>query len=157
VSADTTYYAALQAQIDAHLDALHTILESNRSRIAADLLVVRGLAASVRTMLERVDWQVVRHETILAALDELLDPDAPEAPVAGLRGRAISEAAIVVLRTAGVDGPIKYREWFRLFEQAGQRVSGRDPLASFLTAINRHPHVEQVGERSGLYRLLEDA
>ena len=37
--------------------------------------------------------------------------------------------------------------------QAGFRVSGRDPLATFLTQITRIDNVESVGRRSGLYRL----
>jgi hypothetical protein len=37
--------------------------------------------------------------------------------------------------------------------QAGFRVSGRDPVGTFLTQITRIDNVESVGRRFGLYRL----
>lgn len=36
---------------------------------------------------------------------------------------------------------------------AGYRVSGKDPLATFLTHVSRIDRVAPVGRRSGLYRL----
>lgn len=48
---------------------------------------------------------------------------------------------------------VYYRDLFAIVERAGYRVGGRDPLASFLTALSRMTDVEAVGGRSGLYRL----
>lgn len=150
------YYGGLQAEIDGHLAALSRLLSDARPRIEEDLAVVRGLAAQVRSLLERVDYRVARYEQILAALDEALDPEADTHPVEGLRGKEIGQTAIQVLKQAGVHGAIHSREWFRLFEQAGHRAGGKDSYASFLTALTRHPDIVQVGNRSGLYRLQED-
>ena len=46
-----------------------------------------------------------------------------------------------------------YRVWFEALVESGYRVSGRDPLATFLTQITRIKNVQSVGRRSGLYRL----
>jgi hypothetical protein len=71
-----------------------------------------------------------------------------------LRGERLREMAIAVLRERAGDGtPIHYREWFAALNEAGFRVSGKDPLASFLTQVSRIARVEKVGRRTGLYRL----
>jgi hypothetical protein len=59
-----------------------------------------------------------------------------------------------VLRLQSASGdPIHYRAWFEALVESGYRVSGRDPLATFLTQVSRIDRVEKVGRRSGLYRL----
>lgn len=71
-----------------------------------------------------------------------------------LRGERLRDVALAVLREKVADGtPIHYRDWFEALREAGYRVVGRDPLASFLTQISRIDRVEKVGRRSGLYRL----
>jgi hypothetical protein len=71
-----------------------------------------------------------------------------------LRGERLREVAVDVLRRLALSGdPIHYRAWFDALVEAGFRVSGRDPLASFLTQVTRIDQVESVGRRSGLYRL----
>jgi hypothetical protein len=71
-----------------------------------------------------------------------------------LRGERLREVALEVLQRLSASGdPVHYRIWFEALVQAGFRVSGRDPLASFLTQITRIDKVESVGRRSGLYRL----
>lgn len=73
-----------------------------------------------------------------------------------LRGAELSRIAVEVARgRARPDEEMHYRDWFALVERAGYRVGGRDPLATFLTALSRAVEVEQVGGRSGLYRLRE--
>jgi len=37
--------------------------------------------------------------------------------------------------------------------EEGWRVTGRDPLVTFLAGISRSPDVEGIGRRTGLYRL----
>lgn len=157
-SAEIAYYADLQAGIEGHLDAVSALLTESAPRIKEDLAQVRGLQAQLRALLERVDWKVERYEQILSTLDEVTDAAADSHVAAGLRGRSIGDAAIRVLRLAGRTGEwIHYREWFRLFEQAGYRVDGANGQAGFLTAINRHPLVENTGDRTGLYRVKETA
>lgn len=71
-----------------------------------------------------------------------------------LRGERLREVAVDVLRQLAATGdPIHYRAWFQGLVESGFRVSGRDPLATFLTQITRIDQVESVGRRSGLYRL----
>lgn len=71
-----------------------------------------------------------------------------------LRGERLREVALEVLQRLTATGdPIHYRAWFEALVEAGYRVFGRDPLATFLTQITRIDGVEGVGRRSGLYRL----
>jgi hypothetical protein len=71
-----------------------------------------------------------------------------------LRGERLREVALQELRRLSVSGDaIHYRIWFDALLAAGFRVSGRDPLATFLTQVTRIDKVESVGRRSGLYRL----
>lgn len=71
-----------------------------------------------------------------------------------LRGERLREVALEVLHRLSASGdPVHYRIWFEALVHAGFRVSGRDPLATFLTQVTRIDNVESVGRRSGLYRL----
>lgn len=71
-----------------------------------------------------------------------------------LRGERLREVALEVLQRLSTSGdPVHYRVWFEALVEAGFRVSGRDPLATFLTQVTRIARVESVGRRSGLYRL----
>jgi hypothetical protein len=71
-----------------------------------------------------------------------------------LRGERLREVAVDVLRQLAASGdPIHYRAWFDELVESGFRVTGRDPLATFLTQVRRIDQVESVGRRSGLYRL----
>jgi hypothetical protein len=71
-----------------------------------------------------------------------------------LRGERLREVALEVLERLSASGDsIHYRAWFEALVESGFRVSGRDPLATFLTQIGRIDRVESVGRRSGLYRL----
>lgn len=71
-----------------------------------------------------------------------------------LRGERLREVALDVLRRLTASGdPVHYRVWFEALVESGYRVSGRDPLATFLTQITRIKNVQSVGRRSGLYRL----
>ncbi len=71
-----------------------------------------------------------------------------------LRGERLREVALDVLRGQSSPGEsIHYRAWFDALVESGYRVSGRDPLATFLTQVSRIERVEKVGRRSGLYRL----
>ena len=71
-----------------------------------------------------------------------------------LRGERLREVALEVLRGLSSTGdPVHYRIWFEALVDSGYRVSGRDPLATFLTQVSRIDRVEKIGRRSGLYRL----
>lgn len=71
-----------------------------------------------------------------------------------VRGERLREVALEVLKRLSASGdPVHYRVWFDALVESGYRISGRDPLATFLTQITRIDRVQSVGRRSGLYRL----
>lgn len=51
---------------------------------------------------------------------------------------------------------LHYREWYELLRAEGFRVAGKDPLAVFLTQLNRSPVVRK-GTQAGVYTLDLDA
>ena len=70
-----------------------------------------------------------------------------------LRGPAIRKAAVRVL----LDHPerpeaMHYRRWYELLTAAGFAVAGKDPLAVFLTQLNRSPVVTR-GTQTGVYAI----
>lgn len=81
-------------------------------------------------------------------------PITDPAATAHLRGAELQQVIVQVARGRAVPGEeIHYRDLFSLVERGGYRVGGRDPLATFLTALSRCPEIAAVGKRSGLYRL----
>jgi hypothetical protein len=71
-----------------------------------------------------------------------------------LRGERLRDVALEMLERLSASGdPVHYRIWFEALVRSGYRLSGRDPLATFLTHVTRIESVERVGRRSGLYRL----
>ncbi len=72
-----------------------------------------------------------------------------------LRGARLQEIAVSVLADHHQPGEaVHYKQWYGLLRAAGFAVGGKDPLASFLAAVRRSPHVRPVGQRSGLYVLI---
>jgi hypothetical protein len=70
-----------------------------------------------------------------------------------LRGALIRETAVRVLAMKlGPDEPVHYRDWFALLEGQGFRLTGKDPLATFLTQLSRSPVVQRTTS-PGMYVL----
>lgn len=118
---------------------------------------LRGQAAALRSLLGLVEADLQRNEHMLQSMEELLGL-APEIPVSllteELRGKHLREVAIALLREKKGEGQaIHYRDWLRLVTDAGVKVGGRDPAATFLTQISSAAEVESVRPRSGMYRL----
>jgi hypothetical protein len=67
--------------------------------------------------------------------------------------RLREEAARILLDRRGLRSAIHYREWFDLLADEGMTVTGKNPIATFLTQITRSPVVVRVGERQGVYEL----
>lgn len=118
---------------------------------------------------DRLREQITKLDAELAELDERdellsrIGGDAPAPRSAAptrqadsarpLRGPAIRRAAVrVLLQDPRRPEALHYREWFRLLQQAGYAVAGKDPLAVFLTQISRSPAVRR-GSQSGVYEL----
>lgn len=71
-----------------------------------------------------------------------------------LRGQRLREEAIRVLVDSDqVGAAIHYKRWLQLLTDAGLRVFGKNPAASFLTEISRIPLVQRVENEAGTYRL----
>jgi hypothetical protein len=106
---------------------------------------------------ERLDEQARRDEHLLSELESVLglsDQLRLEDLDARLRGRRLQEVAVEVLaERLGEGHEIHYRDWYALLQEAGYRIGGRDPLATFLAQVNRAPNVERIGRRTGRYRL----
>jgi hypothetical protein len=120
---------------------------------------------ALRADLERIEAALVEVDERVALLARLAPPGAEPEPVRApaaasgtpLRGTAIRETAVRVLaRSPHAGGPIHYRRWLELVEEAGYAVTGKDPAAVFLTQISRSPVIRKTS-RSGVYELDRDA
>lgn len=75
-----------------------------------------------------------------------------------LRGHRLQEIAVEILVSRLQPGEtIHYKQWFSWVEEEGFKVSGKDPMATFLGQIGRSPKIVSAGRRSGLYSLAEPA
>ena len=133
------------------------VVEEEREVVAARLEALRAQSTRLHELVERVDADVEEAARMLRGMDEMLGRSPQlslEALHGELRGKRLREIAVELLREERGDGAVvHYREWYDLLLEAGVRVAGRDPLATFLTQIARAPDVVSVRPRSGLYRL----
>jgi hypothetical protein len=132
-------------------------VERERELVAQRLAELRDQAARLHVLVEQVDAEVAENARLLRHMDEMLGL-APQLSIEALqgelRGQRLREIAVELLRQKkGIGVTVHYREWYELLLEAGLRVAGRDPIATFLTQIARAPGVESVRPRSGLYRL----
>ena len=130
----------------------------------------RALAASVATQRERAEQlqrlaeharsQAQRDEEALIDLARVLGLDPQmclEELDERLRGQRLAEIAVrVLVKAEGRGNPVHYKQWYGLLRTAGYTVAGKDPVASFLAAVSRSPQVKGVGQRSGLYMVVDD-
>ncbi|MBB4664867.1 hypothetical protein [Conexibacter arvalis] len=118
-------------------------LTRRRDAAARQLATVERQLAEVQERLELIDRLVPEAANV---------HPLPARPAAdGLRGAAIRQAAVEVLRGRG-PGPIHYKEWFDAMGAAGHAIAGKDPLAVFLTQLSRSPVVRRTAE-AGVYEL----
>jgi hypothetical protein len=133
------------------------VVEREREAVASRVEDLRRQSAVLHAVVEEVDQHLAREEGLLRRMDEILGlaPQlALDALDGELRGQRLREIAVQVLRERrGVGREIHYTDWFELVKQAGVRVGGKAPIATFLTQITKAPEVESVRPRSGLYRL----
>lgn len=142
----------------AHLsEHFQNAVAQEREVVATRLEALREQSLRLHELVDQVDRNVEETARMLRGMDEMLGL-APqlslEALHGELRGKRLREIAVELLRQKrGAGTIVHYREWYGLLLEAGIRVAGRDPLATFLTQIARAPGVESVRPRSGLYRL----
>jgi len=137
---------------------LKRTVESERHVVAARLAELRDQSMRLHQLVDQIDANVEQTARLLRQIDESLGT-APQLSLSSidgqLRGQHLQEAAVALLRQKKAVGePVHYKEWYGMLLEAGARVAGKDPLASFLTQIARAPEVESVRPRSGLYRLV---
>jgi hypothetical protein len=138
-------------------DEVRKAVESERALVVERLELLRAQAERLHLVVEQVDRDVEETSRLLRQMDEMLGL-APQLSIEAihgeLRGQRLREIAVELLRQKrGIGTVVHYRDWYALVQEAGIRVAGRDPLATFLTQIARAPGVESVKPRSGLYRL----
>lgn len=131
-------------------------LDVRREELAQELAVMTTAADELRghlRVLNRFAYdQEGHHARPPLRVIESVVPDGPQAKEL-LKGSRIRDAAVRVL--AGTDQahtPVHYRTWYELLEGHGFTPGGKDPLATFLTQLNRSPVVHRAG-RPGMYAL----
>jgi hypothetical protein len=130
---------------------------AERDALAARLIDVQArvdhldaLAAEAREEAESLGASIRAIEEVASLAPQLAFCEISEE----LRGERLREVALEVLcRLSSSGEAVHYRVWFDSVVDSGYRVSGRDPLATFLTQVTRIDRVEKIGHRSGLYRL----
>ena len=132
------------------------VVAQEREVVATRLTALRGQAARLHELVDKVDADVEDTARLLRRMDEMLGT-APQLSLDAhgeLRGQRLQEIAVELLRQKrGAGVAVHYREWFEMLVEEGLEVAGRDPLSNFLTQVARAPQVESVRPRSGLYRL----
>lgn len=128
---------------------------AERALIEARIGDLREQSRRLRDLADALDGDLASSVRLLGQLDEMLGM-APQMSMTHadevLRGQRLRDVAIQILK--GHKGEtVHYREWYDLVVLEGHRVSGKDPVATFLTEVSRAAEVEPVGRRSGLYRL----
>ena len=124
----------------------------------AQIVSQRERAARLRALSDHLDQQADRDEHLLGELRAALGLDAQlrlDNLDGRLRGRRLREVALDILaREVGPGTPIHYKEWYGLLRAAGFQVGGKDPVATFLTQVQRVPEVERLGHRTGIYQIV---
>ncbi len=136
-------------------------LRAEYRALAGSIAQQRERAERLQTLADRAHSQAEADEHALRELGSVLGLDPQmclESLDERLRGRRLQEIAVQVLATRSHAGaPVHYKEWYALLKEAGYSVAGKDPLATFLAAISRSPHVKGIGRRTGLYMLVGGA
>ncbi|MHB1833847.1 MAG: hypothetical protein ACYCXW_02660 [Solirubrobacteraceae bacterium] len=143
---------AERAEIDRHRARLLAARDKLRAELAR---IDAGLA-------DLDDRQRLLDRLVAPAQDFAGDPPVPargDNADAGadrgptiLRGPAIRAAAVHVLAQHPRREAMHYRDWYELVLDAGFSVAGKDPLAVFLTQLNRSPLVRK-STQAGVYEV----
>ena len=131
--------------------------EAEREVLAGHLVEANERAAHFQALASERYATAARLASSIRAVEEMLglSPQIAMCEISEeLRGERLRDVALELLRERSTpNDPIHYRVWFDELVQSGFRISGKDPLATFLTQVSRIERVEKVGRRSGLYRL----
>ncbi len=142
---------AERAELGRHRSRLLAQRESLRAELAR---IEAGLADldDRQSLLERLaPTPDAEHEDISGASRQIAE-EAPPTDARVLRGPAIREAAVRALATSPDIEALHYRAWFAMVTDSGVTIAGKDPLAVFLTQLNRSPLIRR-STQSGVYEL----
>ncbi len=143
---------AERADIDRHRARL---LET-RERLRGELARIEAGLADLDNRQRLLDRLVTPASPTEPPAARAVGPDGEAPPAAydgpALRGPAIRAAAVRVLAADPRREALHYREWYELLLAEGFHVAGKDPLAVFLTQLNRSPLVRK-GTQAGVYQL----
>ena len=137
-------------------DHVRAAVAGEREIVVERLTALRAQAERLHAVVAELDGAVEEQARLLRHMDEMLglSPQLSLEAHGELRGQRLREIAVDLLRQEkGIGTIVHYRDWYALLRDAGLRVAGKDPLATFLTQVARAPGVESVKPRSGLYRL----
>jgi hypothetical protein len=147
--------ASERADLDRHQDRLR----AERERLQAELDRIDAGLAEINKRRQLLD-RLAPDETSRAPTPRIAavatQPGDGDDSATVLRGPAIREKAVAVLKQRDDFEAIHYRDWFQMLADAGHSVAGKDPLAVFLTQISRSPVVRR-STQSGVYELDRDA
>lgn len=139
------------------MDALLAERNSLLSRIELEREQLERMQAIVASIADRLSYDERMLEDIDSALGRSPQLRLEEGDVR-LRGQRLETIAVEILeRKLGADAEVHYRDWFEMVRAEGHVVSGKEPLNTFLSQINRSESVESVGRRTGRYRLARAA
>lgn len=135
----------------------HSVVEGERCVVLSRVSELRRQSRTLHALVDEVDAELLNAERLLRHMNEVLGLE-PQLPLdmlnQELRGKRLRDVAVQVLRARRHAGSvIHYTEWFDLVAEAGVKVGGKNPVATFLTQIAQAEGVESVRPRSGLYRL----
>jgi predicted nuclease with TOPRIM domain len=123
-------------------------LQLQRSRIADRLSHLDLEAEALRTKLQEVDERVELLDRVLAS-----EGAASSLGARILRGATLRQQALEILVTEiGCEQAVSYRDWYDMLLKAGYVVSGKRPLATFLSSVSRSPLVVS-GPEVGTYAI----
>jgi hypothetical protein len=140
---------------------LEEAIRAEYRALAASIAQQRERAERLQDLADRARAQAEHDEQALIGLASVLGLGPQmclEQLDERLRGQRLQEIAVRVLADHRAPGEaMHYKQWYGLLRDAGYSVGGKEPLATFLATVSRSPHVQAVGQRSGLYVLTGGA
>lgn len=137
---------------------LRRAAQRERERLERARTRINAKRETLQEELARLDSELNALGDRERLLGELVDEPAGAESAAGdevsagprrevLKGAAIRErAARRYFLTHGADKALHYRHWFELLIGEGVEIAGKDPMATFLTNLNRSPVVVRGSE-----------
>lgn len=145
---------------DAFSSAFLAQARRERNELLERLEALRIEISTAEELLESLRRTGASIEGTITELDHLLGI-SPQMRIAieptEIRGEALRELAVDLLRKKRAATPVHYRQWHGWVSDAGYLVPGKDPTANFLAQVSQDPRVRRVGKKSGLYELADDS